>query len=209
MDKSKGFDTSKVTIPLLEYLLEGVLDDPQRFIEDCNRKLAEFKAGIEPKFPKDMVEERAFYLLCYIELKRLLGQNKAYEIVRIVFLADGIVRMNLAFDTAHGRSFEKLVDKTIALNTPPNAPEGALKIVEHSRDRFEINLVHCVYWELCCSLDIPEATTLICQVDDAFFNSYLPEEVRFSHGSPCTRLVDGAQACRFIFTRILGLSKSR
>ncbi|MBA7619661.1 hypothetical protein ES703_27002 [subsurface metagenome] len=204
MDKlSREFETSKVGIPLLRHLLQGHVADPLGFIEHCKRTLGTFKKRLAPRFPQDMVDARALYLHCYIKLKKQLGQEPAYEIMRIVFLTDGEIRMNLAFDTAGGRSYEKVIQKAIEYN---RASGVSYKIVEQSDDRFEMKMTSCTFWEFCCSLEIPEATRLVCQVDDAFFNSYLPEEVRFSHGVPCSRLVDGSSVCRFVFTRMLGLS---
>lgn len=203
MDKSREFETLKVSLPLLRHLLEGHVADPQRLIERCKRTLETFKKRLDPRFPKNMVRARAFYLHCYIELKKQLGQEPAYEIMRIVFLTDGEIRMNLVYDTAGGRSYEKVIQKAIEFNRASGVP---FTIIEQSGDRFEMKMTSCAFWELCCSLEIPEATRLVCQVDDAFFNSYLPEEVRFSHGVPCSRLIDGASACRFVFTHLLGLS---
>ncbi len=168
--------------------------------------LNEFKTSIPDLYPRGMVETKAFELLCYLELKKELGQAMAYEIMRVVFLVDGLARMNVAFDTLRGRSFEKLTRRVVDYNRELGL---AFEIREQSQDRFELRLRKCWFWELCCELGIPEATTLVCQVDNAFFSSYLPDEVRFSHGTPCARLVDGAESCHFVFTRILGLSPQR
>ncbi|MBD3287152.1 hypothetical protein GF359_10760 [candidate division WOR-3 bacterium] len=202
MTSGKEFDTSLLIMPLLTHLLEGEVPNPRDFIDACSNKLEPFKQSIDPKFPKSMINSRAFYLLCYIDLKKTLGQGKAYEIIRPVLLTEGMARMNLVFDTASGRSFERLIEKVFAFNHSLNLP---FEVTEQSADRFCFSLKRCTFWELCCYLEIPEATTLVCQVDNAFFNSYLPDEVKFSHGTPCSRLVDGASSCRFVFTRTIGL----
>lgn len=203
MDKSKQLDTSRFTDPLLEHLLAGEIPDHKAFLAHCRKTLPSFIERIDPRFPRSMVNARAYHLWVYVNLKEKLGRDRAYEIMRVVFLEEGITRMNLVFGTVHGRSFEKLISKT----TEFSDNLGLLyQITEQSHDRFEINLQSCTFWELCKSLDIPEATTLICQVDNAFFSSYLPDEVRFSRGGPCNRLVDGADSCRMVFTPILGIS---
>lgn len=191
---------------VLGLLIDGVVSDPQKFIGRCSVMLNEFKTSIPDLYPRGMVETKAFELLCYLELKKELGQAMAYEIMRVVFLVDGLARMNVAFDTLRGRSFEKLTRRVVDYNRELGL---AFEIREQSQDRFELRLRKCWFWELCCELGIPEATTLVCQVDNAFFSSYLPDEVRFSHGTPCARLVDGAESCHFVFTRILGLSPQR
>lgn len=200
----KTFDTADFTFRLLGDILalRAEVGDAGRFIADCAGKLDEFKRSIPGRYPGEMVEARALHLLCYLELKAKLGQARAYEIMRAVFLSEGIIRMNLEFDTLHGRSFEKLTKKVVEFSRGLGLP---FEVVQDSPDRFELRIGKCWFWELCCELGIPEATTLACQVDNAFFSSYLPDEVRFSHGTPCSRLVDGAEACHLVFTRTLGV----
>jgi|GEM_PF-859661 len=202
MTSQSEFDTSQITLPLLIHLLKGKVPSPREFIDACNNRLDAFKQSIDTQFPKSMVDSRAFYLLCYIELEKSMGQTKAYEIMRPVLLTEGMVRMNLIFDTASARSFKRLIEKVFEFNHKLGLP---FEVDEQSTDRFSFQLKRCTFWELCCFLEIPEATTLICQVDNAFFNSYMPDDIKFSHGTPCTRLVDGASSCRFVFTRTLGL----
>ena len=57
----------------------------------------------------------------------------------------------------------------------------------------------CLYHELTTSLQIPEATKLICQVDNAVFNSYLPEEIIFHRNGLNRRIADGCKECHFVW----------
>ena len=53
--------------------------------------------------------------------------------------------------------------------------------------------------ELATFLQIPEATKLICQVDNAVFNSYLPEEIFFHRDGQNRRIADGCNECHFVW----------
>jgi hypothetical protein len=47
-------------------------------------------------------------------------------------------------------------------------------------------------------LGIPELTKLMCAVDNAIFNTYLPEKITFHRNGIGNRIVDGAPACHFV-----------
>ena len=51
-----------------------------------------------------------------------------------------------------------------------------LSIVERSERRFEIKITR-LYDELATALGVPEFTPVVCQIDNAAFNSYLPDRV--------------------------------
>jgi hypothetical protein len=55
---------------------------------------------------------------------------------------------------------------------------------ERSERRFEIKIARCLYHELTTALGVPELTLDICQIDNAGFNSYLPDKVVFNRGGP-------------------------
>ena len=45
---------------------------------------------------------------------------------------------------------------------------------------------------------MPELTRIMCEVDNAIFNSYLPEQVTFHRNGLGNRLADGAAVCHFV-----------
>ena len=73
--------------------------------------------------------------------------------------------------------------------------------MERTASRFEVKVTRCLYHELTSSLGVPELTPIVCQIDNAGFNSYLPDEVRFHRGGPGHRISDGAKECRFVWER--------
>ena len=74
-----------------------------------------------------------------------------------------------------------------------------MEVVERTERRFEIEITRCLYHELTTSVGVPELTPVICQIDNAAFNSYLPDQVIFHRRGPGNRIADGQSACRFMW----------
>ena len=56
-----------------------------------------------------------------------------------------------------------------------------------------------MFHELATSLGIPEITPIICQIDNAMYNSYLPDQMTFDRGGVGRRISDGNHECNFIW----------
>ena len=57
---------------------------------------------------------------------------------------------------------------------------NTLEVVERSDSRFEVKVTRCLCHELTTSVGSPELTPVVCQIDNAGFNSYLTDDVLFS-----------------------------
>jgi hypothetical protein len=64
-----------------------------------------------------------------------------------------------------------------------------------------VRVTRCLYHELATSVGVPELTPVVCQIDNAGFHSYLPDEVIFHRGGPGHRIADGSKECRFVWER--------
>jgi len=95
------------------------------------------------------------------------------------------------------RTFTNLCDQEIIVNQNGPTRWNTLEVVERTERRFEIRITRCLYHELTTAMGIPELTPVICQIDNAAFNSYLPDEVAFTRGGPGHRISDGAKICNF------------
>jgi len=197
---SRSLNMKKVTSPILLHLLRQELRFPRSFLWGCILRLGAFKKRIDARFPKELVELMALPLLVYITLKEKIGERKAFEIMRVAVLATGITKQNFLFDTAErDRTFENFVELELENNRTGVTKWNALEIVERTPSRFEIKITRCLYHELATSLEIPEFTPIVCQVDNAFFNSYLPDRLIFDRGGVNQRIADGNRECRFIW----------
>lgn len=194
---TKEFDLRKVTSPLLVHMLEKEMRHPRWFLWRCVRTVARLKKRIGPQFPKELVELAATPMWIYINLKERLGQDKAFEIIRVALLTGGLAKWNLQYDT-RPRTFETLFEDELRVNQTGLTRWNTLEVVEHEPRRFELKVTRCLYHELATALGIPEITPIVCQIDNAAFGSYLPDRVLFHRGGPGHRIADGAPACRFV-----------
>ena len=191
-------DLRKLTTPVLLHLLSGKIRFPRLFLVRCKLTAGRFRTSIDPRFPPELVDTCALPLWVYINLKKRLGQKTAFEIMRVAILTGGIAQWNLAYRAAEQeRTFETLCDEEIRVNQTGPTRWNTLEVVERTERRFEIKITRCLYHELMTAVGVPELTPVICQIDNAAFNSYLPDEVVFTRGGPGHRISDGAKQCRF------------
>ncbi|HNY50511.1 MAG TPA: L-2-amino-thiazoline-4-carboxylic acid hydrolase [Smithella sp.] len=197
---SKEFDLKKITTPILLHLLKDELAFPLLFIAQCKLTVNRFKKRIDRKFPKEFVDMTALPVWVYMKLKQKIGQRKAFEIMRVAILTGGVAKQSLLFETiARERTFQNFITQELEINRTGTTRWNTLEIVERTDSRFEIKITRCLFHELTCSLGIPELTPVICQVDNAVFNSYLPEEMIFHRGKDKRRIADGSSVCPFVW----------
>jgi hypothetical protein len=200
MSGQNDLDLRKITTPVLLSLLKGEVKHPRLFLLRCALTLRRFKKSVDPRFPGEMVDLVAMPLWVYINLKSELGPKKAFEIMRVPILAAGLVKQNLLFETVQrGRSFDTFIDQELEINQSGTTRWNTLEVRARTPERFELAVTRCMYHELTQSLGIPEATLLICQVDNAVFGSYLPETLVFHRGGLNRRIADGCDQCSFIW----------
>jgi hypothetical protein len=196
----RDFDARKVTAPILTHLLRREMRFPRLFLFGCALTVGRFKSRIDKRFPKELVELTALPLWVYINLKKRIGQHKAFEIMRVAVLTGGMVQWNIAYEAVDkGRTFENLCDEELLVSKTGPTKWNTLEVMDRTPRRFEIRVTRCLYHELAQSLGIPEITPVVCQIDNAAFNSYLPDSIVFSRGGPNRRIADGKSECNFIW----------
>ena len=137
-DSPRKLDVSKVTGPILLHLLSTEVRFPRLFLVRCRLTLGRFKKTIDPRFQPELIELAALPLWVYLNLKRRIGQAKAYEIMRVAILTGGIAQWNLAYRAAvNKRTFDNLCDAEIDVNrtgpTKWNAKVGRELVVHTPR----------------------------------------------------------------------------
>ena len=196
------FDLRRVTGPILLHLLRRELRYPRVFMARCRLTLGQFKRRIDPRFPPDLVEIAALPLWVYLNLRKRIGTHKAFEIMRVAVLAGGIAKWNFEYRAAEEpRTFDTLCDREVEVNRVGITRWNTLEVVARTKDRFEVKITRCLFHELAGSVGAPELTPIVCQIDNAAFNSYLPDQVLFHRGGPGHRIADGSTECRFVWER--------
>ncbi|SMC23342.1 L-2-amino-thiazoline-4-carboxylic acid hydrolase [Clostridium acidisoli DSM 12555] len=196
----KKFDFTKITTPILLELLQEEIPSPECFLQECKSSLPTFQSTIDKKFPPDLIKFISMPLWVYINLKNKLGEKKAFEIMRIALLTGGLAKQSILFDSVNKtRTFENFIKQELQINKTGTTKWNDLEVVYKDENKFEIKITKCLYHELTTYLQISEATKLICQVDNAVFNSYLPEEIIFHRDGINQRIADGCNECHFVW----------
>ena len=194
------FDMKQVTTSLLLHMLGNELRFPRLFLLRCKLTLGRFKKSIDRRFPPELIDLAALPAWTYINLKQKIGQRKSFEIMRIAMLTGGTAAQNLQFDTVHNeRNFQNFAKFEIKNNRTGLVRWNEMEVVERSARRFEIKVTRCMFHEFAIFVGIPELTPIVCQIDNAMFNTYLPDEMTFDRGLRGGRISDGRQERNFVW----------
>jgi predicted ArsR family transcriptional regulator len=186
-------------------ILQGYLSHPWLFLGASLLTFPSFRRKIPEKFPREFVEQTAFQAWMYIRLKKQVGQDTAYEIMRAMILPIGLALQHNNFHAAEQeRTFRNLVQAQKEMNKNGMTRWNVMKIEKETDDTYEIKITHCMYHAFYKSLGIPEMTKMMCAVDNAVFNSYAPEGIVFHRKGIGNRIVDGSDACRMVLENKMG-----
>lgn len=200
MTMTPQFDMKKVTTPLLLHMLDKELRFPRWFLLTRKLTLNRFKKTINPRFPRELIDLAALQAWVYLSLKKKIGQPKAFEIMRVALLTGGTAAQNLQFDTVHKeRNFRNFTDSEVENNRTGLVRWNKMEVVARTDFRFELKITRCMFHEFATDLGIPEMTPIVCQIDNAMFNSYLPDEMSFDRGGVGRRIADGNHECNFVW----------
>lgn len=195
-----NLDMKKITSPLLLHLLRNELPFPRVFLLSRKLTVGRFKRSIDARFPRELIDLVALPAWVYLGLKEKIGRHKAFEIMRVALLTGGTAAQNLQFDTVRkDRTFDNFVDLEIENNRSGLVRWNKVEVVDRTSRRFEIRVTRCMFHELAAFLGIPELTPVVCQIDNAMFNSYLPDEMTFDRGGVGRRIADGRRECNFVW----------
>jgi len=183
-------------------ILQGYIKSPMWFLLSTLLTLPKFKKQLPKDLPKEFVEVTAFQTWMYIRLKERLGKKKAYEIVRAFILPVGLAVQQGNFrNVEDSRTFENLIEYQQRTNREGPTRWNKMEVVEQSDHKYEFHVKNCMFHDFFTKLGIPELTKLMCEVDNAIFNTYLPEEVTFHRNGIGNRIADGASFCHFVVER--------
>jgi len=194
------FDMQSITTPFLVHLVGRQMRFARLFLLGRKLGVGRFKKALYPRFPRELVDLGALPAYVYLGLKERLGQRKAFEIMRVVLLTGGTAAQNLQFDTVdRERTFENFSALEIENNRNGLVRWNKVEVVERGARRFGLNVTRCMFHEFATAIGAPEMTPIICQIDNAMFNSYLPDRMIFDRGGPGKRIADGAPHCTFVW----------
>ncbi len=161
--------------------------------------LPRFTRDIKKDFPQEWVTSACLPAWMYIRLKNRVGSQEAFEIVRAAFLPAILIIYGTSFRIVESpRTFENMVHFH-EMSRKGLFTHSEEDVVQHDHLRFEYRCTSCGYVDLFQHLAIPELTPMFCSADNAFYNSYAPNQVTFTRGGPANTLAEGARHCTFIY----------
>jgi len=203
MLKTTKENPAKPFTPAIVYgVLKGYIQKPALFLLTTAIKFKSFKKRINLKLPKEFINTTAYVAFLYSRLKKIIGKEKAFELIRAILLTNGLALQQANFRTVEAeRTFENLKKYQKLTNAEGITSLNTMTINEDTHCKYAYTVTRCVFSELFSYLGVPELTTCICAVDNAIFNCYLPNEVSFFREKGNT-IAEGADSCQFVIAKI-------
>lgn len=194
---------AKPFTPAIVYgILKGYIRKPVLFLLTTAIKFKSFKKQIKLDLPKEFINKTAYVAFLYIRLKKIIGKEKAFELMRTILLSNGLALQQANFRTVEAkRSFENLKKYQQLTNAEGITSLNTMTIIENTLCQYTFKVTRCLFYELFSYLGVPELTTCICAVDNAIFSSYLPNEIVF-HRKKGNTIAERADTCQFEITKI-------
>ena len=185
-------------LPLIVFgVLKGYINNPLGFMLGTFLSLPKQIKSVKLDLPKEFIKSNTFIVHLYRRLQKKLPKDKAFEITRAAILCSALSVMQANFRNAEApRTFENLVKYQQLAKEEGATRLNEIKIISLTETRYEYRVTKCTFFEFFTYMGAPELTRIMCAVDNAIFNSYLPNEIIFRRGAGRT-MADGAPECEF------------
>ena len=182
-------------------ILKGYLKNPFAFwfstIISTNKLIKKITKE-NPKYPKAFVSGAASMAAAYMNLRKQLNKEQALMLMSVTTLPLGIMQQISKYRCAEDkRTFENLINYQKRLLSE-SLGDFKMEVIEQNEKIYHYHIHSCKYNEVYTKLGIPELTSVICAVDNAFFNSYMPDKVKFHRMGVGNTIADGADYCTFV-----------
>ena len=201
--KALKTDIENIAKPAMSLILIGVMKgyikNPLGFIIKSKLSFGKFKRNIGLDLPRDFIDSTGFIAWLYIQLKMKVGQEKAFELIRAAVLTSGLAVQQANFrNVEDSRCFENLKKYQQKANNEGSTKLNTMEIIEQTESRYEFRVTRCVFYELFSYLKVPELTSIMCSIDNAIFNTYLPEKLIFHRNGLNNTIPQGNKYCEFV-----------
>ena len=196
--KTNTKNIAKPALPLIIFgIIKGYINKPVRFIFGTLFTFSKFYKSINSDLPKEFIKSNAFIVHLYKRLQKIVPKDKAYEIIRAAVLCSGLSVMQANFRNVEAvRNFENLVKYQQKAKDEGATKLNQVKIISKTDNCYKYKVTRCMFYEFYSSTNTPELTKIMCSVDNAIFNTYLPNEIVFERGIGNT-MPEGAKECYF------------
>ena len=196
-------DINKIAKPanflIILGVLKGYINNPLWFILKSKLSFNKFKKDIKLNLPTEFINTIGFMAWMYIRLSKQIDKEKAFEIIRACMLISGLAVQQANFRNVEAqRTFDNLKAFQQKANKEGSTKLNTMKIIEESESKYEFRVTRCLFFELFAYLKVPELTSIMCSIDNAIFNTYLPEKLVFHRNGLNNTMVFGKEYCEFV-----------
>lgn len=186
--------------PLILYgILKGYIRNPLLFLIGMKSRAKKLGKTLGKGYPDDFVEMVTLVAALYLSAREKTDDETALALVTAVILPLGLATQLANFRYVEdSRSFENLIAYQQRVNREGPTRLNRIEILEQSGERYSFRVHNCLFHEAFSKLGLPELTPVICTIDNAIFNVYMPERVVFHRDGVGNRIPDGADRCSFI-----------
>jgi hypothetical protein len=189
---------NKIATPLIALgILKNYIPFATWFLLGTIIRIPKFVKSIDKKYSKELRKTCGLITLIYLRLQKRYSKEEAFEITRATIIPSALAVMQSNFYVGtEKRTFNNLVKFQQLTNQIGITKENTMKITKQTEDEYSFVITKCMFYEVFSSLGVPELTKIMCSVDNAIFNTYLPNEVMFYRGVGNT-IVEGNKECHF------------
>lgn len=196
-------NTDRVAKPLKPLILLGILkgyvSHPLLVLLKLPKFMKKYKKQLPGSYPVDFVQVVVLMAALYTIFRERHDRETAFSMVAAVILPLGLaVQMaNFRYVEAE-RTMNNLITYQQRTNREGPTRLNKMEILKQSSECYKFRVHNCMFMEAFSLLGMPELTRVMCAVDNAVFNVYLPEQIVFHRNGVGNRIVDGAPFCSFV-----------
>lgn len=187
------------TFMITRGVMKGYIKRPLLLLIAAKLSFPRYRKGINLDLPDDFIDSYGFLAWLYIRMQKKMEKDKAFEILRAGILTSGLAQQQASFQNVEcPRTYQNLVKFQQLTNKEGTTKLNSMEIIENSDRKYEIRVTRCMFLELFSHLKVPELTSIFCVVDNAIFNTYLPEELIFHRNGLNKTMAQGHEHCEFV-----------
>ncbi len=184
-------------------VLSGYIKHPFFFLVNAKLTFGRYRKKITLNIPSEIIDEIAFVAWIYIRLQKKVGREKAFEIVRVAITTMGLAIQQSNFKAVEAkRNFKNLIRYQKIANKKGSTKLNLMQIIHETENKYEFIVKKCIFYEIFSFLKVPELTSIFCAIDNAIFNSYLPEKIIFHRNGLNNTIATGKDFCSFVIEKI-------
>ncbi|MBI5503517.1 MAG: L-2-amino-thiazoline-4-carboxylic acid hydrolase [Deltaproteobacteria bacterium] len=179
-------------------VLSEYVHHPLTFLVGTALTLPGFKKTVPEDVPREFVELFAFPAWIYLRLKQRLDPDKALALARAIILPLGTAAYGAEFGVVEAprtwTNFMVFLDRSFQRGAIRwSKVEGE----ERTDTTRSYRCVSCMIHVFLSKVGIPELTESFCSLDNALYNSYMPNQMTFDRGGPANTIAKGNPFCQF------------